>query len=69
MMFADDVVLCAREKDELELELEQWREALEKSPGLELHPTFVPPSLFGGNFACVEINKIAIHGTPQMTVD
>ena len=30
MMFADDVVLCAREKDELELELEQWREALEK---------------------------------------
>ena len=30
MMFADDVVLCAREKDVLELELEQWREALEK---------------------------------------
>ena len=29
MMFADDVVLCAREKDVLELELEQWREALE----------------------------------------
>ena len=23
-MFADDVVLCAREKDVLELELEQW---------------------------------------------
>ena len=30
MMFADDVVLCAREKDVLELELEQGREALEK---------------------------------------
>ena len=30
MMFADDVVLCAREKDVRELELEQWREALEK---------------------------------------
>ena len=32
MMFADDVVLCAREKelDVLEVELEQWREALEK---------------------------------------
>ena len=30
MMFADDVVLCAREKCVLELELEQWREALEK---------------------------------------
>ena len=30
MMFADDVVLCAREKDMLELKLEQWREALEK---------------------------------------
>ena len=30
MIFADDVVLCAREKDVLELELEQWREALEK---------------------------------------
>ena len=27
MMFADDVALCAREKDVLELELEQWREA------------------------------------------
>ena len=30
MMFADDVVLCAREKDVLELEKEQWREASEK---------------------------------------
>ena len=30
MMFEDDVVLCAREKYVLELELEQWREALEK---------------------------------------
>ena len=29
-MFADDVVLCAREKDVLELEMEQWMEALEK---------------------------------------
>ena len=31
MMFADDVVLCAMDKDELELELEQWSEALDKS--------------------------------------
>ena len=30
MMFADDVVLCARETDVLELELGQRREALEK---------------------------------------
>ena len=30
MMFGDDVVLCAREKNVLELELEQWVEALEK---------------------------------------
>ena len=30
MMFADDVVPCAREKYVLALELEQWREALEK---------------------------------------
>ena len=30
MMFSDDVVLCAWEKDVLELELEQWMEALEK---------------------------------------
>ena len=30
MMFADDVVLCVREKYVLELELEQWRDALEK---------------------------------------
>ena len=29
-VYADDGVLCAREKDVLELELEQWREALEK---------------------------------------
>ena len=28
-MFADDVVLCAREKDVLGMELEQWRELLE----------------------------------------
>ena len=30
IMFADDVVLCARYKNVLELELDQWREALEK---------------------------------------
>ena len=30
MMFADDVVLCAREKGVLELKLEQRREALDK---------------------------------------
>ena len=30
MIFADDVVLYAKEKDILELELEQRREALEK---------------------------------------
>ena len=30
MMFADYVVLCVREKDVLGLELEKWREALEK---------------------------------------
>ena len=30
MMFADNVVLCAKEKDVLELELEQWMEALGK---------------------------------------
>ena len=30
MMFAYDVMLCAREKNVQELELEQWRETLEK---------------------------------------
>ena len=30
MMFADDVVFCARKKDVLDVELEQWRAALEK---------------------------------------
>ena len=30
MMFVDDVVLCARDKKELEEDLEQWRDALEK---------------------------------------
>ena len=30
MMFADDMVLCARQKDVLELELGQWRDALDK---------------------------------------
>ena len=29
-MFADDVVLCARDKKELEENLERWRDALEK---------------------------------------
>ena len=28
MMFADDVVFCAREKEDLEVQLEQWREVL-----------------------------------------
>ena len=30
MMFADDVVMCARVKYVLELELEQWKEVLGK---------------------------------------
>ena len=30
MMFADDVALCPREKDVLDMELGQWKEALEK---------------------------------------
>ena len=30
MIFADDVVLCSPRKAELEVELEQWREALER---------------------------------------
>ena len=30
MMFADDVVLCSKEKGVLELELEQWMEAFDK---------------------------------------
>ena len=30
MMFADDVVLCAREKEDLEVQLEQWKGVLEK---------------------------------------
>ena len=30
MKFADDVVLCARDKDVLELDLELWREPMEK---------------------------------------
>lgn len=30
MMFADDVVLCAREKQELEEALEQWKDAMER---------------------------------------
>ena len=30
MLFADDVVLCAQERKELEEELEKWRDALEK---------------------------------------
>ncbi len=31
MMLVDDVVFCSREKDVLDVELEQWRAALEKS--------------------------------------
>ena len=30
LMFADDVVLCVREKDVVAFELEQWRSSLEK---------------------------------------
>ena len=35
MIFADDVVLYSRENDVMELELEQWREALE-TRGMEV---------------------------------
>ncbi len=51
MMFADDVVLCAREKDVLELELEQWRDALEKR-GMKL------------SRAKTEYNIMCLNGTP-----
>ena len=33
--FADDVVLCAMEKDALDMKLEQWMEAVEKT-GMKL---------------------------------
>ena len=38
MMFADDMVLCATDKDSLEDDLEIWREALEKR-GLKVSGT------------------------------
>ena len=54
MMFADDVVLCAREKDELELELEQWREALEKR---------------GMKVSRAKTEYMCLNGTPLASVD
>ena len=54
MMFADDVVLCAREKDELELELEQWWEALEKR-GLKV--------------SRAKTENMCLNGTPLASVD
>ena len=54
MMFADDVVLCAREKDELELELEQWGEALEKR---------------GMKVSKAKTEYMCLNGTPLASVD
>ena len=53
MMFADDVVLCVKEKDVLELELEQWREALEKK---------------GMNVSRVKREYMCLNGTPLGSV-
>ena len=51
---ADDVVLCAREKDELELELDQRREALEKR---------------GMKGSRAKTEYMCIHGTPLGSVN
>ena len=48
-MFANDVALGAREKDVLELELEQWREALEKRGMVETDPWWSPTSTAMGS--------------------
>ena len=52
-MFADDVVLCAREKDVLQLELDQWREALEKR---------------GMNVSRAKTECMCLNGTPLGSV-
>ena len=54
MMFAYGVMLCAREKDELELELEQWREALEKR---------------GMKVSRAKTEYMCLNGTPLASVD
>ena len=53
MMFVDDVVLCAREKDVLELELEQWREALDNR---------------GMKVSRVNTEYMCLNGTPLISV-
>ena len=53
MLFADDVVLCAREKYVLEMELEQWREALEKR---------------GMKVSRAKTGYMCLHGTPLGSV-
>ena len=53
MMFADDLVLCAREKHVLGLELEQWRESLEKK---------------GMNVSRAKTEYMCLNGTPLESV-
>ena len=64
MMFADDVVLCAREKDVLELEREQWREALEKR-GMKVSKAKTEyMCLYGTPLGCVHVQSVQL---PQVT--
>ena len=68
MMFADDVVLCVWEKYVLELELEQWREALEKRGMKVLRATTAYMCLNGTPLGSVHMQSAQYAATRQETM-
>ena len=64
MMFADDVVLCARATDMLELELDQWRQSLEKR-GMEVSRAKTEYMCLNGT-TLKSVNMLSVQ-LPQVT--
>ena len=69
-MFSDDVVMCAREKDVLELELEQWREALEKRgmKVLRAKTEYMIVSKWNAIRKCSLCNLPSCHRSPNLNI-
>ena len=70
LSLADDVVLCAREKDVLELELEQWMETFEKR-GMKV--SWAKTNCMCLDWAplwwhCVRINLPGCHRSPNSNI-
>ncbi|KAL1454815.1 hypothetical protein WDU94_008949 [Cyamophila willieti] len=64
MMFADDIVLCERSKEEMDVEVEKWKNALEKR-GLKINRTKTVQL----NFGMDEGPRVQLDGEELIVVD